>query len=197
VRDFKEVLHLDQHHFEADRYARLTRAELASDVHRGSKFASGTVVAIAAMLLTVLWFRYFVPGGSPQSRVASPAIDSVALVKGGTPPNKTGELTSAQVPRSKPAELASQTVGAAVSADIASSQGTLAVGRVSETMLTVMTPLLLGMIVVGFMLPALIRLKFAGIEAELTQPKEVISAGLKGEASVAESLSTLKRDRAT
>jgi hypothetical protein len=59
-------------------------------------------------------------------------------------------------------------------------------------MLTVMTPLLLGMIVVGFMLPALVRLKFAGVEAELTQPKEVISTGPKGEVSLGGSLSTIK-----
>jgi len=60
-------------------------------------------------------------------------------------------------------------------------------------MLTVITPLLLGMIVIGFLLPDLIKLKFAGVEAELTQPKEVISTGPRGEVGVGGSLSTIKQ----
>jgi tetratricopeptide (TPR) repeat protein len=54
--------------------------------------------------------------------------------------------------------------------------------EVSETTLTVMTPTLLGLVVVAFLLPTLIRLKLpGGLEAELSQPKEPISSGPKGE----------------
>jgi tetratricopeptide (TPR) repeat protein len=51
--------------------------------------------------------------------------------------------------------------------------------KISETTLTVMTPILLGLVVVGFLLPELIQIKLPGLEAELVQPKETISSGPK------------------
>lgn len=55
--------------------------------------------------------------------------------------------------------------------------------RVSEKMVIIMIPILLGLFVVAFLLPGLVRLKLPGLEAELSQPKqkESISSGPKGE----------------
>jgi hypothetical protein len=65
--------------------------------------------------------------------------------------------------------------------------------KVSETTLTVMTPILLGLVVVGFLLPELNRIKLPGMEAELIQPKDTISSGPKldiGFGSYSPSIST-------
>jgi hypothetical protein len=54
--------------------------------------------------------------------------------------------------------------------------------KISETTLTVMTPILLELIVVEFLLPELIKIKLpGGLEAELIQPKETISTGPKSD----------------
>jgi tetratricopeptide (TPR) repeat protein len=53
-------------------------------------------------------------------------------------------------------------------------------GKISETTLATLTPILLALAFVGLLLPHLIRLKLPGVEAELSQPKEKISAGPSG-----------------
>lgn len=63
--------------------------------------------------------------------------------------------------------------------------------KVTETMLTVMSPILLGLVVVAFLLPALIRLKLPGLEAELSQPQESVSSGPKGEVGFGSSQPTI------
>jgi tetratricopeptide (TPR) repeat protein len=54
---------------------------------------------------------------------------------------------------------------------------------ISETMVTVLVPILLGLLVVALLLPWLTRLKVTGIEAELStpQPKETLATGPKGD----------------
>jgi hypothetical protein len=54
-------------------------------------------------------------------------------------------------------------------------------GKVTETILTVMIPILLGLVVVAFLIPVLIKLKLPGLEAELSERKEPVSSGPKGE----------------
>jgi hypothetical protein len=217
LTDFEECINqskrLGTDHFEAERYARLVRKELRDDIHRGSRVASWTVVVIATLMLSVLWFSYFVRVEAPPqpphdvaaiaSETASAAGEGAA-VKGGKPPTDDPvsgyplveaivEVTSPTASDANPSGEASLPNAATRPAELPVSKETVAVGRVSETTLTVLTPLLLGMIVVGFLLPALIRLKFAGVEAELTQPKEVISTGPKGEVNIGGSLSTIKQ----
>lgn len=55
--------------------------------------------------------------------------------------------------------------------------------KISENMLIVMIPILLGLFVLSFLLPGLIKLKLPGLEAELSQTKqqETTSSGPKGE----------------
>ncbi|HBB88148.1 MAG TPA: hypothetical protein DC047_11075 [Blastocatellia bacterium] len=67
---------------------------------------------------------------------------------------------------------------------------------VDESMLTVMTPLLLGLVVVGLLLPNLNKLKLPGFEAEIgkLQPqetKEPVSSGPKGDIGFGSSLPVL------
>jgi len=55
--------------------------------------------------------------------------------------------------------------------------------KISDTMLTVLVPILLGLLVVAVLLPWLSRLKMSGFEAELSEPtpKELLPSGPKGE----------------
>lgn len=55
--------------------------------------------------------------------------------------------------------------------------------KITDTMLTVLVPILLGLMVVAVLLPWLSRFKMAGLEAELSEPtpKESLSSGPKGE----------------
>ena len=55
--------------------------------------------------------------------------------------------------------------------------------KITDTMLTVLVPILLGLMVVAVLLPWLSRLKMTGLEAELSQPapKESLPSGPKGE----------------
>jgi tetratricopeptide (TPR) repeat protein len=55
--------------------------------------------------------------------------------------------------------------------------------KITDMMLTVLVPILLGLMVVAVLLPWLSRLKMTGLEAELTEPapKESLSSGPKGE----------------
>lgn len=50
-------------------------------------------------------------------------------------------------------------------------------------MLQVLTPMLLGLLLLSFLLPSLTKLKLAGLEAELSQPNEKISKGPTGRMS--------------
>jgi tetratricopeptide (TPR) repeat protein len=56
-------------------------------------------------------------------------------------------------------------------------------GKVTDTMMMTMIPILLGLIVISLLLPVLVKLKLPGVEAELSQSqqKEPISSGPKGE----------------
>jgi tetratricopeptide (TPR) repeat protein len=64
--------------------------------------------------------------------------------------------------------------------------------KVSETMLTVMTPTLLGLVIVALLPPGLIRRKLpGGLEAEMSQPKEPVSSGPKGEVGFSSSAPTI------
>jgi tetratricopeptide (TPR) repeat protein len=55
--------------------------------------------------------------------------------------------------------------------------------KITDTMLTVLVPILLGLMVVAVLLPWLSRLKMTGLEADLSQPtpKESLPSGPKGE----------------
>ena len=55
--------------------------------------------------------------------------------------------------------------------------------KITDMMLTILVPILLGLLVVAVLLPWLSRLKMTGLEAELTEPapKESLSSGPKGE----------------
>ena len=55
------------------------------------------------------------------------------------------------------------------------------IGKVKESTLLTLTPILLALIPVGFLLPLLTKLKLLGVEAELSQPKEKVSKGPTGE----------------
>src|SRR5438067_1212189 len=67
--------------------------------------------------------------------------------------------------------------------------------HITPAMLITLTPILLGLIVVSFLLPALIRLKLAGLEVELSQPKlkETLAVGPKGEVGFGTSLPNISR----
>lgn len=54
-------------------------------------------------------------------------------------------------------------------------------GRVTETILSVLLPILLGLVVVAFLIPVLYKLKLPGLEAELRERKDPVSSALKGE----------------
>jgi hypothetical protein len=61
--------------------------------------------------------------------------------------------------------------------------------KIDSAMVMTLTPILLVLIVVAFSLPVLARLKFPGIEAELSQPelKKSLAAGPKSEIATATS----------
>jgi Leucine-rich repeat (LRR) protein/Tfp pilus assembly protein PilF len=196
LRDFKECVRLDANHYEAERYARLVGKQIRDDVHRGSKWASWTLVGIGMLLLFSLWYQFLtqteptVPATVAATATPSPTVASApAKDKADSAPATaiaSPSATESKAPDATPAQAI-----AARAAESLSPRPIASKARVSDTVLTIMTPLLLGMIVVGFLLPALVRLKFAGVEAELTQPKEVISTG-PGEVSLGGSLSTIK-----
>lgn len=52
--------------------------------------------------------------------------------------------------------------------------------RVTQTMVNTLSPILLGLVFVALLLPWLTRLKLPGVEADLSQPKEKVSAGPTG-----------------
>lgn len=52
--------------------------------------------------------------------------------------------------------------------------------NISEATVATMSPILLGLVFVAFLLPWLSRLKLPGVEAELSKPKEKVSAGPSG-----------------
>ena len=57
----------------------------------------------------------------------------------------------------------------------------LTTSKVTEQTLTVIAPTLLVMIVLGLLVPRLIKFKIPGFEAELKQPLEAVASGPKGE----------------
>lgn len=56
----------------------------------------------------------------------------------------------------------------------------LVYSKVTETTLAVITPLLLGLMVVAFLMPKLSSLKLPGFEAQLSQPEKITAAGPVG-----------------
>jgi hypothetical protein len=57
--------------------------------------------------------------------------------------------------------------------------------HVTPVMITTLTPVLIGLMAIGFVLPLLIRFKFpGGIEADLSASLELISAGPPGHVTV-------------
>jgi tetratricopeptide (TPR) repeat protein len=54
---------------------------------------------------------------------------------------------------------------------------------ISDTMLTILVPILLGLLIIAILLPWLTKLKVTGLEAELStpQPKEILATGPTGE----------------
>jgi tetratricopeptide (TPR) repeat protein len=54
-------------------------------------------------------------------------------------------------------------------------------GKVSETIVTILVPILLGLVVLAFLYPVLYKLKLPGMEAELNKPSEPVSPGPRGE----------------
>jgi tetratricopeptide (TPR) repeat protein len=52
--------------------------------------------------------------------------------------------------------------------------------RITSTMVNTLSPILLGLVFIAFLLPWLSRLKLPGVEADLSQPKEKVSAGPTG-----------------
>lgn len=63
--------------------------------------------------------------------------------------------------------------------------------KINENILLVMLPILLGLTVIAFLLPWLIKIKLPGIEAELSQPTKSISSGPTGEINFASSTSLI------
>jgi formate-dependent nitrite reductase membrane component NrfD len=55
---------------------------------------------------------------------------------------------------------------------------------ITSTMVMTLSPILLGFITIGFLLPWLIKLKLPGLEAELSQPRERVLARTTGNISV-------------
>lgn len=79
-------------------------------------------------------------------------------------------------------------VGAVLGAICAGLLGTLWVlyfktDKITVTMLSTLSPILLGLIFVAFLMPWLSKLKLPGVEAELSRPKEKISTGPTGSVS--------------
>lgn len=64
--------------------------------------------------------------------------------------------------------------------------------KINENVLLVMLPILLGLTVIAFLLPWLIKIKLPGIEAELSQPTKSISSGPIGEINFASSTTLIK-----
>lgn len=54
-------------------------------------------------------------------------------------------------------------------------------GKVSETIVTILVPILLGLVVVAFLIPVLYKLKLPGLGIELSRPTEPISSVARGE----------------
>jgi len=52
--------------------------------------------------------------------------------------------------------------------------------KVTHAMLITFSPILLGLSLIAFLLPSLLKLKLPGVEAELSQPKEKVSKGPTG-----------------
>ena len=186
--DFRDCLKANRERFEAERFSKLADSMIkeARKISRLNAFGGAGIAIFCGLLLVVLWGIYFSgwrrPVLSPTDRAASATTAKVVdaakttVATEGTAVKPGGE----------------QTVEEKRAATTSSTQQALVV---DQSMLTVMTPLLLGLLVVGLVLPNLTKLKlFGGFEAEISEADvktKDISSGPKGEISFGSSLPTL------
>jgi len=170
-RNFKRCLEINCERFEAEHYSRLVRNMIREDrrVSRLNIWGGLVLAAICVLLLTTLTVFYYTgkTRAVPESEVAA-ANNENRTKSVGFPVEKVNVGEQLARANKQKRELI-----------------------VDKSLLTFMTPLLIGLLVVALLLPNLNKLKLpGGFEAELSEvkTKETISTGPKGEIGFGSSL---------
>ena len=175
LRNFKKCKELALDHLEAERnIERLNKLLTGERAAKRSDIAGVAISSVAFLLLLVLWGLYLLQPihASPaaKSRVAS-ILEQVANKSDSKIGKAPEPMPEPQIAKSEPAKSEP-----AKSEPVPSYEP-----RIDKTMLLAFTPMLLGLIVIGAILPWVGRLKFAGMEAELQQARVSIGAGPSGQ----------------
>lgn len=177
-KDFSDCVKRNGERFEAERLGKLAQSMIkeARKVSRINTWGGMGISIFCGLMLIAVWSIYF---SGWKRDVVDP---------GETAPNSS-RPTDAPNAANTSAPLAGNS-GQAETAGKAPPNKELVVDK---SMLTVMTPLLLGLLVVGLVLPNLTKLKlFGGFEAEIAEIKtKEISSGPKGEIGLGSSLPTI------
>jgi tetratricopeptide (TPR) repeat protein len=164
-KSFQNCLKANRDRFEAERYGKLVTSLIRQE-RRISKINTwgGLVMAtLCVLMLLLLWGCYFA-----NWKITVPASAPAASDSNTKPTEKTETARQTEATEEPHEEM-----------------------KVDKSMLTLMTPLLLGLLVVALLLPNLNKLKLpGGFEAEISElkTKENISSGPKGDIGFGSSL---------
>jgi tetratricopeptide (TPR) repeat protein len=165
LRMFKECRELAPDHLEAERnIERLSKLLTAERAVKRSDMAGIAISSLAVVLLFLLWALYLLQPlqAAPQVKTLAASVPSLIATR---IDNKSGraETATPEPQTSKPDLVIPHEP------------------KIDKSMLLTFTPMLLGLIVIGAILPWVGRLKFAGMEAELQQARVSIGAGPSGQ----------------
>ena len=162
VKSFEACLGTNPDNLEAQRFRdRIESFIKESGRNDPRKSIAGHCLSVISLaLLAALWVGYFWPVA--QKAPAPPPVPAPVVVTSPASPKAASEIADAIV---KAGSVATNTVPAATDTGAPPA-------RVSGPVITILTPLLLGAIIIGLLLPRLTKLELTGFKAELAQPKE-------------------------
>jgi tetratricopeptide (TPR) repeat protein len=172
-KNFDECFRTNRDRFEAERYSRLVKAMLIQQrilqIHTIGSIVLGAICV--AMLALLLVFYY---SGTKRT-----IPDSEQVASNNTAQNSNTAQNDNAAQTAKPESAKTTATPAKPREELI----------VDKSMLTFMIPLLLGLLVVALLLPNLNKLKLpGGFEAEISEKKESISSGPKGDIGFGSSL---------
>lgn len=177
-KDFNDCVRSNRERFEAERLGKLAQSMIkeARKVSRINTWGGMGISIFCGLMLIVVWSIYFagwkrdVAGSGETAANSSRPTDATNAANGSAAATAASNSGQAEIAGKAPPNKQELVV--------------------DKSMLTVMTPLLLGLLVVGLVLPNLTKLKlFGGFEAEIAEIKtKEISSGPKGEIGLGSSL---------
>jgi tetratricopeptide (TPR) repeat protein len=186
-KSFVACVKANRDRFDAERYVRLLNSVIRQEkaIAKNNFWGGWVLTAFCVIALSFVWFVHI-----RGWRVPAISQNGVAAAAGSTETKATAtqaEASPAKVPDMPVLSLATERPGAATAP---SAREDLVVDK---TILTVVTPILLGLMVIGLLLPNLNKIKLpGGIEAEVIEHKpNAISSGPKLEIGFGSSLPTI------